>query len=408
MKKDIVIPAAGESVTEADIVTWHKNSGDFVEMDDPILELETDKASMDLTAEVSGVLAINVDSGTVKVGDVVGCIDASGTKPAKSTAPKQEVASAPVENVVPAPAVAESAVSYATGHPSPAARKAMEGKGISPADIKGSGKDGRITKADVLQASSVTPNAADSAPDQPVGIAASESVRGTRTEKLSRLRKTLMHRLVESQQTTASLTTFNEIDMYEVMEVRKKYKEAFKDKYNIGLGFMSFFTKAVTIALKEWPIINATIEGEDVQYYDYCDIGIAVSTPKGLVVPVVRDAETLSFAEIETQIKAYALKGRDGKITIEDMTGGTFTITNGGTFGSMLSTPILNRPQSAILGMHNIVQRPMVVNGEIKARPIMYVALTYDHRLIDGAEAVQFLVKVKQLLEDPTRLVIGL
>ena len=405
MKKDIIIPAAGESVTEADIVSWYKSNGDFVAMDDPIVELETDKASMDLTAEISGILSISVDSGTVQVGQIIGSITESADAPTpKSAEPTPTTESTPSSEAPATPA--EATDSYAKGHPSPAAKNILAEKGIDPATIQGSGKDGRITQHDAEKATASNTSAPQES--EPVSADPKPALpRSTQTKPLSRLRKTLMSRLVEAQQTTASLTTFNEIDMYNVMQLRKKYKDAFKEKYNTGLGFMSFFTKAVTIALQEWPIINASIDGDDVNYHNYCDIGIAVSTPKGLVVPVVRDAETLSFADIENEIRQYALKGRDGKLTIDDMSGGTFTITNGGTFGSMLSTPILNRPQSAILGMHNIVERPVAINGEVVVHPIMYVALTYDHRLIDGREAVQFLVTIKNLLEDPSRLLLG-
>ncbi len=407
MTTEIIIPAAGESVTEADIVSWYKSDGDYVDMDEPLVELETDKASMDLAAESPGILKITVTEGTVKVGQVIGSISA-GDKPATQTTVAVEKSSETVTEV-PASQPASTTQSYATGHPSPAAEKMMKEKGISPAEIIGSGKNGRVTKQDIIAVPetsnqpTTTPSPADVAPTtQP------SETRNIRHEKLSRLRKTLMTRLVDAQQTTASLTTFNEIDMAEIFAIRKKYKEAFKEKYQVGLGFMSFFTKAATIALQEWPIVNAMIDGENVQFHDYCDIGVAVSTPKGLVVPVVQDAQSLSFADIESKIRTLALKGRDGKLTLDEMTGGTFTITNGGTFGSMLSTPILNRPQSAILGMHNIVERPVAVNGEVKIRPIMYVALTYDHRLIDGREAVGFLVTMKQVLEDPTRLLIGI
>ncbi|MDC0036702.1 2-oxoglutarate dehydrogenase complex dihydrolipoyllysine-residue succinyltransferase [bacterium] len=411
MKKEIIIPAAGESVTEADIVSWYKEAGDYVEMDEPLVELETDKASMDLTAEISGILSIDVEDGTVTVGQVIGSIEESDVKPAPKapTESAPEAVSEPAATSMSAPQ-AEKPASYAAGHPSPAASKLMADTQTAASTVAPSGKDGRITKQDVVQAqqapkSSAKKQVAESsaAPAMPAA-----GPRQMRRERLSRLRKTLMHRLVDAQQTTASLSTFNEIDMTAVMNIRKQYKDKFKEKYNVGLGFMSFFTKAVTIALQNWPLINATLDGEEVVFHDYCDVGIAVATPKGLVVPVIRDAETLSFAQTEQAIRGYALKGRDGKITLDDMTGGTFTITNGGTFGSMLSTPILNRPQSAILGMHNIVQRPMAVNGEVKIRPIMYVALTYDHRIIDGAEAVQFLVNIKELLEDPTRLLIGM
>ena len=403
MSQNIVVPAAGESVTEADIVSWYKADGDYVEMDEPLLELETDKASMDLAAESAGVLSIKIQEGLVKVGDVIGSIKASD----KKSEPKAQPATAQPATQTQAVPEKSTDPHYAAGHPSPAAQKALSDTGVSAAEVQGTGKDGRLTKADVATAKKPAPK---TAPEKvkPSAEPITYGERNTRKEPLSRLRKTLMNRLVDAQQTTASLTTFNEIDMSAVMNIRKQYKESFKEKYNVGLGFMSFFTKAVTIALKNWPLINAMIDGEDVIYHDYCDIGVAVATPKGLVVPVVRNAESLDFALIEARIREYALKGRDGKITLDDMTGGTFTITNGGTFGSMLSTPILNRPQSAILGMHNIVQRPTAVNGQVEIRPIMYVALTYDHRLIDGSEAVQFLVNLKNLLEDPTRLLIGI
>ena len=412
MKKDIIIPAAGESVTEADVVNWYKESGDYVDMDEPIVELETDKASMDLTAEIAGILHIDIEDGTVTVGQVIGSIDSAAEAPTKQINTSTQPEETPEKSPEITPTQESSPAHYAAGHPAPAAQKLMTESGIPQGSIQGTGKDGRVTKQDVVnhqaqpaQPPKETPKVIE---QTPIVSAKPAGERQTRLEPLTRLRKTLMKRLVDSQQTTASLTTFNEIDMQAVMDIRKAHKDAFKEKYNVGLGFMSFFTKAVTIALQEWPLINAMIEGDQILYHDYCDIGIAVSTPKGLVVPVVRNAENMSFAEIEAAIRGYALKGRDGKLTIEDMTGGTFTITNGGTFGSMLSTPILNRPQSAILGMHNIVQRPTAVNGEVKIRPIMYVALTYDHRIIDGAEAVQFLVTLKNLLEDPNRLLIGI
>lgn len=407
MKKEIIIPAAGESVTEADIVDWYKKNGEFVEMDEPIVELETDKASMDLTAESSGTLTISVKDGTVRVGDIIGYIEEGTAK--KVTKAEHSNSAAPTEIVESLPE-SRTTNTYAAGHPSPAAEKLMKEKNISAEHINGTGKDGRITKEDILKVPAPqTEKNVDPKPiAQPeVKPTIDPTKRGIRHEKMSRLRKTLMHRLVEAQQTTASLTTFNEIDMKAVMDLRKTYKDKFKEKYNIGLGFMSFFTKAVTMALMNFPIINATIEGEEIAYHDYCDIGIAVATPKGLIVPVIKNAESLTFQEIESAIRSYALKGRDGKITLEDMSGGTFSITNGGTFGSMLSTPILNRPQSAIMGMHNIVERPTAVNGQVEIRPIMYVALTYDHRLIDGSDAVQFLVNVKELLEDPARLLLG-
>ncbi len=371
-------------------------------MDEPLLELETDKASMDLTAEIAGILEISIADGTVKVGDIVGSITQSNKKPASTPATQPQ---APQATEQPS-----SAPHYASGPPSPAAEKLMQEKQLNQTDIKATGKNGRITKQDVenTNPTPAAPTPTKQALAIPTHPVTDPKQRTTRREKLSRLRKTLIKRLVDAQQTTASLTTFNEIDMSAVMDIRKKYKDSFKEKHNVGLGFMSFFTKAVTIALKNWPLVNAMISGEEIVLHDYCDIGVAVSTPKGLVVPVVKNAESLTFAGIESAIRNFALKGRDGKLTMDDMTGGTFTITNGGTFGSMLSTPILNRPQSAILGMHNIVKRPTAVNGEVKIRPIMYVALTYDHRIIDGAEAVQFLVNLKQLLEDPTRLLIDI
>ncbi len=409
MKKDIIIPEAGESVTEADIVSWYKHNGDFVVMDDAIVELETDKASMDLTAEISGILTISIKGGTVKVGQVIGSIEESKEgPPAKTVSTDTPSDKSDESNVEPAKPDAPAPDSYAKGHPSPAAEKLLAEKGLSKTDIQGSGKDGRITKHDVATTPANPSTTSPQSTPSSVQTTSPSSPRSSERKPLSRLRKTLMNRLIEAQQTTASLTTFNEIDMANVIALRKKYKDAFKEKYNTGLGFMSFFTKAVTIALDAWPVINASIDGDEVVYNNYCDIGIAVSTPKGLVVPVVRNAETLSFADIESQIRHYAAKGQDGKLTIDDMSGGTFTITNGGTFGSMLSTPILNRPQSAILGMHNIVERPVAINGEVVVHPVMYVALTYDHRLIDGREAVQFLVTVKNLLEDPSRLLLGL
>ena len=411
MKKEIIIPAAGESVTEADIVDWYKENGEFVEMDEPLVELETDKASMDLTAESSGILTISVTDGTVQVGDIIGHIEEGAAKKVTKAEPKvsteSENKNESITHTMNAPLKTNS---HVAGHPSPAAEKLMKEKNISAEHVNGTGKDGRIIKEDILKAPAPQPEKKvdkKSIAQPEVKSTIDPTKRKIRHEKMSRLRKTLMHRLVEAQQTTASLTTFNEIDMKAVIELRKSYKDKFKEKYNIGLGFMSFFTKAVTMALMNFPIINATIEGEEIAYHDYCDIGIAVATPKGLIVPVIKNAESLTFQEIESAIRSYALKGRDGKITLEDMSGGTFSITNGGTFGSMLSTPILNRPQSAIMGMHNIVERPTAVNGQVEIRPIMYVALTYDHRLIDGSDAVQFLVNVKELLEDPARLLLG-
>lgn len=399
MKKEIIVPAAGESVTEADIALWYKADGDFVQMDEALLELETDKASMDINAEIDGILTIKIEDGTAQVGDVLGYIEPSDQKPADAPASTPAATSEPAAAATPAPEAPSA--SYAAGHPSPAAAKLMAEKNVEV--TQGSGKDGRVTKADVLSA--------PASPEAETVVNAETIEVGTRQvnrERMSRLRRTIANRLVEAQQTAALLTTFNEVDMSGVMEIRDKYKEKFKEKHQVGLGFMSFFTKAVCDSLLKFPIMNATVDGQDILYHNYCDIGVAVSTPKGLVVPVVRNAEYMNFQQIESSILSYAKKGRDGKITPDDMAGGTFTITNGGIFGSMMSTPIVNRPQSAILGMHNIVKRAVVVGGKIEIRPMMYLAVTYDHRIIDGADAVQFLVSIKELIEDPTRLLIGL
>lgn len=399
MSISIIVPAAGESVTEADIANWYKNDGDFVKRDEPIVALETEKATLDIAAEQDGILSIVVADGTVRVGDVIGKI-VPGAAPAAAAKPAPAVAepvSAPVS-------AAPSTGHYAQGHPSPAAAKAL---GSTPAPETGSGKDGRVTKQDALshQATATAPAAAITTASAVATV--STTGRTERREKMTRLRKTIMGRLVESQQSTASLTTFNEVDMSAVMALRSKYKDAFKEKHGVGLGFMSFFTKAACDALLTFPIMNAYLEGDEMLFHDYCDVGIAVASPRGLVVPVIRDAHAMSLAQIEGAILGYAKKAKEGKLTMDDMTGGTFTITNGGTFGSMLSTPILNRPQSAILGMHNIVKRPVAVGDQVEIRPIMYLAVTYDHRIIDGADAVQFLVRIKTLLEDPARLLLG-
>ncbi|MBT6120758.1 2-oxoglutarate dehydrogenase complex dihydrolipoyllysine-residue succinyltransferase [bacterium] len=416
-KKNIVIPAAGESVTEGEIVEWQKEDGDFVEMDDVLLEIETEKASMELTAEASGTLKISVEEGVVKVGDVIGhiLVGVSGAGPAKSgDSGSSDAKETSVEPVV---SDSDSKTTYASGTPSVAAGKLMREAGVT--SVAGTGRDGRVTKEDVQQAvrsgaeartseSKIEPpkSTKDQAPkaiEKPLSVG-----RTVERKRMSLIRRTIAKRLIEAQQSAALLTTFNEIDMKPVMDIRKQYKDKFKDTHGIGLGFMSFFTAAVVEGLKSYPLVNSQIDGDSITSPNYCDIGIAVSTPKGLVVPVVRDAETKSFSQIETDIREYALRGRDGKLTMDDMEGGTFTITNGGVFGSMLSTPIVNRPQSGILGMHNIVQRAVVVNGEIVIRPMMYVALTYDHRIIDGSQAVGFLVKVKEMIEDPVRLVLHL
>ncbi len=392
---EIVVPEVGESITEVTIAEWTKENGSFVEKDEIICEIDSDKATFELPSDATGILQIIAQSGdTVKVGDVVCKIEvgSSTSKPKESQSSSSKTA----------PETKRSNESYVKGHPSPAANKILNEKGISPSEVKGSGVDGRITKEDALKASK-------SQKEEKKGVSeeTGDNNRSSRREKITNLRKTISKRLVSVKNETAMLTTFNEVNMKPIMDVRKKYKDQFKEKYEVGLGFMSFFTKACCIALKEWPAVNAYLDENEIEYHDYCDISIAVSTPKGLVVPVIRNAEKLSFQGIESEIIRLAGKARDGKLTIPEMTGGTFTITNGGVFGSMMSTPIINPPQSAILGMHNIVQRPFAENGEVVIRPIMFVALSYDHRIIDGRESVSFLVRVKQLLEDPMRLLLN-
>jgi 2-oxoglutarate dehydrogenase E2 component (dihydrolipoamide succinyltransferase) len=398
---EMKVPTVGESITEVTISNWVKKSGDFVQLDEVLCELESDKATFELTAEKAGVLEIVAQQGeTIAIGALICKIDTAAA-PAAAPAP------AAAASTTPAPVASTSSASasnYASGHPSPAAGKILAEKGIDPAQVKGTGVDGRITKEDAASAQKVSQAPASSAASAPK---ASSGERVSRREKLSSLRKTIAKRLVSVKNETAMLTTFNEVDMKPIMDLRSKHKDLFKEKYGVGLGFMSFFTKAVCVALKEFPAVNAYIDGDEIIYNDFCDISIAVSAPKGLVVPVVRNAEKMGFHEIESEISSLAKKARDSKLTIDEMTGGTFTITNGGVFGSMLSTPIINAPQSAILGMHNIVERPVAINGEVAIRPIMYVALSYDHRIIDGRESVGFLVKVKQLLEDPSRLLLG-
>lgn len=403
MALEIKVPTVGESITEVTVAQWLKKDGDYVEMDEVICELESDKATFELNAEAAGVLKTMAGEGdTIAVGAVICSIDTTAKAPAGGPASPKETSPAKEEK----PAVSEvaSKVNYASGTPSPSAQKILDEKGVKPASLTGSGKDGRITKEDALNASTTASKiaAVNTEPTNHVAFS-----REARSEKMSNLRKTVAKRLVAAKNETAMLTTFNEVDMKPIMDIRKKYKDAFKDKHEIGLGFMSFFTKAVCEALREFPAVNSYIHGEEVEYHDFCDISIAVSAPKGLVVPVIRNAESLSLAEIEKEVARLAGKARDNKLSIEEMTGGTFTLTNGGVFGSMMSTPIINPPQSAILGMHNIVERAVVVNGEIVIRPMMYVALSYDHRIIDGRESVSFLVKVKQLLEDPIRLMLG-
>ncbi|MBL7923127.1 MAG: 2-oxoglutarate dehydrogenase complex dihydrolipoyllysine-residue succinyltransferase [Bacteroidia bacterium] len=405
MPIEIKVPSPGESIAEVQIARWLKNDGDYVEKDEEIAEIDSDKATLTLAAEESGVLKVLVKEGeTVAVGTVVAQIDHTAAAPAPRAVPAAVKAPAATEKapvVEKAPAAGKSG-SHAEGWPSTAAKKLMEEHAIAPGQVKGGGKDGRITKGDVLEAIS---RQATAAPE--LTAPGAEVSRTERREKMSMLRKKVAQRLVSVKQSTAMLTTFNEVDMSAVMQVRKQYKDLFKEKHGVGLGFMSFFTRAVCESLKSFPAVNAQIDGEEIVFHEYCDIGIAVSAPKGLMVPVLRNAGTLSLAQIEAGIAALAAKARDGKISIEEMTGGTFTITNGGVFGSMLSTPIINPPQSAILGMHNIVERPVAVQGKVEIRPVMYLALSYDHRIIDGKESVGFLVKVKQLLEDPIQLMTG-
>ena len=400
---ELKVPSPGESITEVVISKWIKNSGDVVEKDEVLAEIESDKATLTLNAEESGKIEVLAPEGTtVKVGQVVVKIDTSFKPEIKVDIKKPEIKVDAKKEIVETKAVPIIATTYAMGSPSPAASKLMTENKITANQLTGSGKDGRITKQDVLIAlSNGLPTASN---------ILSNSWQGNRDKdrvKMTTLRKTIAKRLVAVKNETAMLTTFNEIDMSEIYAIRAKYKDKFKEVYGTNIGFMSFFTKAVTEALYHVQAVNATIDGDEIVYNRYCDIGIAVSAPKGLMVPVLRSAELMSLAQIESGIKDLALKARDGKLTIPDMEGGTFTITNGGVFGSMMSTPIINPPQSAILGMHNVVDRPMAINGQVIIRPMMYVALSYDHRIIDGKESVSFLVKVKEMLENPSRMLFG-
>lgn len=397
------VPSPGESIKEVEIATWLVKDGDYVEKDQAIAEVDSDKATLELPAEMSGVITLKAEEGdTVAVGAVVCLIDTDAAKPAGGAAPaaeasKAEAPKAEVKAEAPkaAPVQAPAATSYAAGTPSPAARKILDEKNIAPATVSGTGKGGRITKDDAVNAvpSMGTPTGGS---------------RGTERTKLSMLRRKVAERLVSAKNETAMLTTFNEVNMTPINQIRNEYKDAFKAKHGgLGLGFMSFFTKAVTRALELYPDVNSMMDGDYKIAYDFADISIAVSGPKGLMVPVVRNAELLTFRGIEAEIKRLALRARDGQITVDDMTGGTFTITNGGVFGSMLSTPIINPPQSGILGMHNIIERPIAVNGKVEIHPMMYVALSYDHRIIDGRESVGFLVAVKEALENPVELLMN-
>ncbi len=394
MVLEMKVPSPGESITEVEIAQWLVEDGDYVEKDQAIAEVDSDKATLELPAEVSGVITLKAEEGdAVAVGAVVCLIDTDAEAPVGDK--KSEAPVAKKEEAAPAPKVATPATkTYASGTPSPAAKKILDEKGMTASQVAGSGRDGRITKEDAVQA---TPSMGTPGP----------GVRGSSRTKLSMLRRKVAERLVEAKNTTAMLTTFNEVNMQPIFDLRKQYKEDFKAKHGVGLGFMSFFTLAVVRALEMYPAVNSMIDGKEMLTFDYKDISIAVSGPKGLMVPVIRNAENLSFRGVESEVKRLAIRARDGQITVDEMTGGTFTISNGGVFGSMLSTPIINPPQSGILGMHNIVERPIVKDGEIIIAPIMFVALSYDHRIIDGKESVGFLVAVKEALEDPINLLMN-
>jgi len=402
---EMKVPSPGESITEVEIATWLVKDGDYVEKDQPIAEVDSDKATLELPAEESGIITLKAEEGdVVQVGQVVCLIDRDAAKPAGGAAPAAETpkqeeapkAAEPVKQEAPKPAAPTQ--TYATGAPSPAAKKILDEKGVDASQVSGSGRDGRISKSDAELAA---------VPAMGGNSLTATGSRSTTTTKLSVLRRKIAQRLVSVKNETAMLTTFNEVDMSEIFRLRKQYKEEFAQKHGVGLGFMSFFTKAVTRALQMYPDVNASIDGDFKVNYDFCDISIAVSGPKGLMVPVLRNAENMSFSSVEANIKDLAVKVRDGKITVDEMTGGTFTITNGGTFGSMLSTPIINPPQSAILGMHNIIQRPVAVDGQVVIRPMMYVAMSYDHRIIDGKESVGFLVAVKEAIDNPVEILLG-
>ncbi|SEL23906.1 2-oxoglutarate dehydrogenase E2 component [Aquimarina amphilecti] len=398
MALEMKVPSPGESITEVEIAQWLVEDGDYVEKDQAIAEVDSDKATLELPAEASGIITLKAEEGdAVAVGEVVCLIDTDAAKPeGGSSSPKEtpktegkkEDVPTPAKTETPAPAKTET---YATGTASPAAKKVLAEKGINASQVKGTGRDGRITKADAIDAK---PSMGTPGPGS----------RGESRKKLSMLRRKVAERLVSVKNETAMLTTFNEVDMQPIFDLRKQYKETFKSKHGVSLGFMSFFTLACVRALKMYPAVNSMIEGKEMISYDFQDISIAVSGPKGLMVPVIRNAENLSFRGVESEVKRLAIRAREGQITVDEMTGGTFTITNGGVFGSMLSTPIINPPQSAILGMHNIVERPIVRDGQIVVAPIMYVALSYDHRIIDGKESVGFLVAVKEALENPEEL----
>lgn len=405
MAVEIKVPTVGESINEVTLSKWIKKDGDWVERDEVIAELESEKATFEINAEKAGILhTLANEDDTLKIGDVVCTIDDTAEKPAGTASPKEEEKSKSTssedkkENAVPKEeSKKEEKTSSKEVKATPVAAAILADKKMDISKVMPSGPHGKFTKNDVL-------NALEN-PGRAVGKQLFS--REEESNKMSNLRRTISRRLVEAKNSTAMLTTFNEVDMSAIMELRKKYKEVFKKTHDVNLGFMSFFTKACCFALQEWPSINSKLDGDQIITYDYCDISIAVSSPKGLVVPVIRNAESLSMAEIEKEVVQLAVKARESKLTIEEMTGGTFTITNGGIFGSLLSTPIINIPQSAILGMHNIVERPMAVNGQVVIKPMMYIALSYDHRVIDGRESVSFLVRVKEMLESPEQLLFG-
>lgn len=406
MAVELKIPSVGESISSVTISSWSVENGEYVEMDQVVAELESDKATVELVATEAGTISFTAEEGDeVEIGAVVAQIDTTAKAPEKAAqdnkvsetkeeAPKTKAEAPQVESKS-----GSSKSNYATGSPSPAASKILAEKGIHPSQIKGTGKDGRITKNDAMHT--------QAKPIPSGGMKLGDGSREQKREKMSNLRKTVARRLVAAKNQTAMLTTFNEVNMKPIMDLRNQYKEKFKENHGVGLGFMSFFTRACVLALEKFPAVNAYIDGEEILFNDFVDISIAVSGPKGLMVPVIRNAETLNMWEIESEVMRLAIKARDGKLSIDEMTGGTFTISNGGVFGSMMSTPIINPPQSAILGMHNIIQRPVVENGEIVIRPMMYLALSYDHRIIDGKESVSFLVTVKNYLENPLDLISG-
>ncbi len=415
--EDIVIPQMGESVAEGTIGTWLKKVGDAVAADEPIVEVETDKVAMEVPSPVAGVLVeiVAEEGQDVEIGALIAKVDTEGkaTGAAPAPAAKAEAAPAPAAKAEAAPAPAPAAAPAAASAPakdlmpmSPAVRRIVQDYNLDPSSITGTGKDGRLTKGDVMSA--IESGSARTLDVQVAAAAAAPA--GPREErvKMTRLRKKIAERLKDAQNTAAMLTTYNEVDMSAVMAARNKYKDLFARKHNIKLGFMSFFTKACCLALREIPAVNAQIDGDEIVYHNFANVGVAVSSPNGLVVPVLKDAQDMSFADTELAIAGFGKKARDGKLTIEDMQGGTFTISNGGIFGSLMSSPILNAPQSAILGMHKIQERPMAENGQVVIRPMMYLALSYDHRIIDGREAVTFLVRVKEALEDPTRLLLDM